>query len=486
MKKIILSALFIIPIFCIGQWAQIGSDIDGEAANDESGNSLSLSADGNVLAVGAVRNAGNGALSGHVRIYTWNGIIWTQKGNDLDGQVSGSKFGSSVELSANGNIVVIGAPSSTVSPSSPGYTAVYEWNGTNWVQRGNDIMGEALSILNAAGTSVSINSNGSIIAIGATGNSGSFPYAGHTRLYQWNGLNWVQLGNDIDGQGRFYSAGKSVNLNNAGDIVAIGAGAGGDGNCRTFHWNGTNWIQMGIDLTDIANSAFGATVSLDSLGTTLAISGQSQSNFGTGFTRIFSWTGTNWTQKGSTLQGIQNTTDFFGQAKLSADGNTLVAGAYGNSNANGYAKIFRFNGIDWIQYGNTIIGEAVADFFGIAIDINSDGSKVAIGAVYNDGNGNKSGHARVFQNQIALNISDLNEALPEINLFPNPTSDYIRLRSSTLIEDITIFSIEGKIVKQEKLNRKISTIDLSELSNGYYIIKIKTNRSIINDRIIKR
>jgi hypothetical protein len=52
-------------------WTQIGSDIDGEATDDYSGHSVSLSSDGSVVAIGAYGNHGNGlgsSGSGHVRI----------------------------------------------------------------------------------------------------------------------------------------------------------------------------------------------------------------------------------------------------------------------------------------------------------------------------------------------------------------------------------------------------------------------------------
>ena len=52
-------------------WLQLGQDIDGEAAGDESGDigSVSLSANGNIVAIGAYYNNGNGYESGHVRVY---------------------------------------------------------------------------------------------------------------------------------------------------------------------------------------------------------------------------------------------------------------------------------------------------------------------------------------------------------------------------------------------------------------------------------
>ena len=56
--------------------AQLGSYIDGEAAGDYSGNSVSLSSDGLTVAIGAYGNDGNSSNSGHVRIYSWDGIYW--------------------------------------------------------------------------------------------------------------------------------------------------------------------------------------------------------------------------------------------------------------------------------------------------------------------------------------------------------------------------------------------------------------------------
>src|SRR5690606_19433104 len=52
-----------------GVWTQIGLDIFGEAINDKSGISVALSSDGNTVAIGANLNDGGGTDSGHVRVY---------------------------------------------------------------------------------------------------------------------------------------------------------------------------------------------------------------------------------------------------------------------------------------------------------------------------------------------------------------------------------------------------------------------------------
>jgi hypothetical protein len=93
-------------------WTQLGSDIDGEAAGDQSGFSVSLSADGRRVAIGAHLNDDNGSRSGHTRIYEYNSSTasWTQLDRDIDGEAAGDNSGRSVSLSADGRRAAIGAP----------------------------------------------------------------------------------------------------------------------------------------------------------------------------------------------------------------------------------------------------------------------------------------------------------------------------------------------------------------------------------------
>ena len=68
------------------EWSQKGGDIDGEAANDRSGYSVSLSSNGSIVAIGAIFNDGTGSNAGHTRVYEWNGSAWIQKGSDIVGE----------------------------------------------------------------------------------------------------------------------------------------------------------------------------------------------------------------------------------------------------------------------------------------------------------------------------------------------------------------------------------------------------------------
>jgi hypothetical protein len=88
---------------------QIGADIDGEAVSDYSGISVSFNEDGTTLAIGAYANDGTASNAGHVRVYSWNGSAWTKLGDDIDGEAANDYFGNSVSLSSDGTTVAIGA-----------------------------------------------------------------------------------------------------------------------------------------------------------------------------------------------------------------------------------------------------------------------------------------------------------------------------------------------------------------------------------------
>jgi hypothetical protein len=104
-----------------GTWIQKGFKIDGEAALDQSGYSVSLSSDGGIVAIGARHNGASENKSGHVRVYEYLNGAWVQRGVDIDGEVANDFLGHSVSLSSDGGIVAIGAHG-----NGSGYVRVYE------------------------------------------------------------------------------------------------------------------------------------------------------------------------------------------------------------------------------------------------------------------------------------------------------------------------------------------------------------------------
>jgi hypothetical protein len=237
--------------YTAGAWIKLGDDIDGEAAFDDFGKSVALSPEGNVVAVGAYLNDGTVSDSniGHVRVYKYtpnpNPALtgeWNQFGGDIDGDLDGElddHSGISVDLSSealsDGVIVAIGAE---FGSDGRGRARVYQWDGTDWNQLGGDINGE--NMLDRFGWSVSLSTNGDVVAVGANrnnGNDGNDSNSGHTRVFQFDGSAWMPLGGEIDGEAVNSYSGHSVELSNTGDAVAIGAPGGGTGLARVYVLN---------------------------------------------------------------------------------------------------------------------------------------------------------------------------------------------------------------------------------------------------------
>ena len=206
------------------QWVQVGADIDGEADFDESGYSVSLSGDGQTVAIGAPYNQGNGSYVGHVRIYRLDANDqWAQVGADIDGEADYDESGYSVSLSGDGQTVAIGAPYNQGNGDYSGHVRIYQLDASDqWIQVGADIDGEVAG--DESGRSVSLSDDGRTVAIGATWNDGNGDSSGHVRIFQLDANDqWVQVGADIDGEADYDEFGYSVTLSGDGETVAIGA-----------------------------------------------------------------------------------------------------------------------------------------------------------------------------------------------------------------------------------------------------------------------
>ena len=144
-----------------------------------------MSSDGTRVAIGASGNDGtSGSTSdkrGHVRVYSESGGTWTQVGGDIDGEAAGDAAGRTVSMSADGTRVAIGA---TENDANRGHVRVYSESGGTWTQIGGDIDGE--DAVDNSGVSISMSSDGTRVAIGATQNDGiggAFNNIGHVRVF---------------------------------------------------------------------------------------------------------------------------------------------------------------------------------------------------------------------------------------------------------------------------------------------------------------
>ncbi|KAL7562423.1 hypothetical protein ACA910_020565 [Epithemia clementina (nom. ined.)] len=171
-----------------GLWRQVGSDIVGTEILHRFGESVALSQDGTILAVGA---RGSAFDPGQVQVFRQvksannnnnnnnNGqpeeeTIWTADAQLFVGQEAGDGLGASVALSDDGHTLAMGAPESDEFGVDSGHVQVWQFHvkSRQWIQQGSNIGGTAGSNM---GTSVALSittSSPSITTSGEDNNGG--------------------------------------------------------------------------------------------------------------------------------------------------------------------------------------------------------------------------------------------------------------------------------------------------------------------------
>jgi hypothetical protein len=234
------------------------------------GHSVDLSSDGTILAIGAPKtNTANGIRSGVVRIFRNIDSTWKQLGEDIEGRVDNEFFGWSVALRATDGLrVAVGSPDVI---NGGGGVRVYDWSsGEFWEEQAFPDIGD--TSFGLLGDSVDLSSNGSILAVGSRGTFG----LGRVQVFrEVVGEGWIEDdATGLVGEQDTESFGDSVSLSSDGDILAIGApqnsefGAGsGMVKVLKFDVRSSTWIQQGTNIGGLSPDAnFGLSVALSANG----------------------------------------------------------------------------------------------------------------------------------------------------------------------------------------------------------------------------
>lgn len=221
-----------------GEWEQLGNTITGENPDDRIGSSLALSDDGQVLAVGKPFS------DNAVKIYKFLGNIWQQIGQTLIGQNTNDGFGKSIDMDASGDRIVIGAPFVDVNGAASGAVYSYIFTNNNWEPQGQVLYGDNAG--DNFGETVQRSFVGQVISVAATGAELEY-----IRAYSYDGTNWNQRGQDIVSQSFGINFGDNMEMDNNGITIAISAPkepAGGLDRGAIFVYklvNGVTWTQVG-------------------------------------------------------------------------------------------------------------------------------------------------------------------------------------------------------------------------------------------------
>jgi hypothetical protein len=442
------------PVIFDSSLTQIGTDISGNEAGEKFGYAISYNNDGTVVAASAIKNSESGSNTGVVRVYDLSGNEWIQKGFDIAGEATDDESGQDIKLNKVGNVIAISSIlNDPDGQSKAGHVRVYEFkeytqydedndiyyyssrlrdteddatqtkpiiiteNVTTepvvgnyyWIQKGEDINGEIK--FDRSGFNIAMNIDGSRIAVGE-------PYfdpiddlgskknqGGRVRVYEYSNNDWVQKGGDINGVDTNDYFGYSIDLNEIGDYIGVGAyrGLSNDGYVKIFKYNfdTDEWELFGsmISGESASGQRFGTSISLDSDVNHIII-GAPLNDSNNGVAKVYKYDieTNDWSQLGGDIVGTSS--GKLGH-KVSINWNGKVIAVSGNEhsleneNDNGIVKLFKYvkNINEWQQIFTNLTGNN-EDEFGTSIQITKEGNKIAIGSI---GFNNDSGNVKVYK-----------------------------------------------------------------------------------------
>lgn len=477
-------------------WQQKGADLPGNEEYENIGTSTCMSNDGHTVASGAPQY---GNLFGRVIVHSWNGNAWVQKGTDLVGLISSERFGTSVDITADGNLLAIGARTNSVSAATSGAVRMYEWNNNDWQQKGGTIYGDLSG--QGLGQYIDISDDGSTVAIGAPFRSlglNAWETIGLVRVYHWNDTlnDWEQLGSDLTGiqDGDWF--GRSVSLSADGSRLAVGANyssafGGYAGYARVFALDNGDWL-LEHTFEGSNEEGLGSDVDLTPDGNTLVIGANSNNDdyLLAGKAYVYHYNNTNqWEPRGSISGETSNC--FLGESvAISDDGDIVVAGGRRSANSvqwtdKGYMAAYYWQGGDqWEQIGDDVEGSMDQDLFGEFVAISGDGNTIAGGAKQFDGNVSNVGLVRVYESCLAsLTETD---AL-SLQFYPNPSTGIVETDLGAFHQSVTIKvkNTLGQTVRELETSGQQLSVTLPE-TPGTYFIEITTERGTSISKIIKQ
>jgi hypothetical protein len=97
-----------------------------------------------------------------------------------------------------------------------------------------------------------------------------------------------------------------------------------------------------------------------------------------------------------------------------------------------------------------------------------------------------------IEGQLVVNevvaVKQATQHIQDVLLFPNPAKDEVNLvAKNTEIRSITLFNTAGqKVLEEANPNMQVHTLNLTNLSEGVYIVQLQTKDCVFHKRILIR
>lgn len=361
-------------------------------AGDDFGYSMDISANGEVMVVGAYLDDDIGTYSGAAYVYRKVNNSWVEEAKLVgSGIIGNTRFGNDVSISGDGNTIAVSAARIN---SYRGAVYLYKRHLGSWVENTILVAADAANS-DYFGQAIDLSNDGTRIAIAAYYDDEVAYNTGSIYMFHENGLAWVQQAklvvNDPEAND---SIGYSITLSSDGNTMIAGTtrkGVAGNyiGAAYVFTWNGLNWVQtQKLTASDgISADYFGFSVAASSNGNVIAVgaTGTDDKGKNSGSVYIYKKIVDSWIQTNKIITATNILSDQFGKrVSLSGDGTTmLVSSPYANINgaATGAGFIFKelsgWSHVDTLLANGTVDGDMVGEMAGV---ISNDGSTVALGS----------------------------------------------------------------------------------------------------------
>ncbi len=378
---------------------QIGQDIFGEMSSEMSGSAIATSYGGKRIIVGAPYNSENGTNAGCVRIYEENNGNWLQIGSNILGESSYNLFGKSVSMSSNGNIIAIAAPENDDNGTNSGNVRVFEEINGEWVQLGNNINGDVAH--DNFGTLISLSGDGNRIVISTPNNDTNGNNTGQIKIFDYINNAWVQVGTNINGETNESNFGVAMSLSGDGQTLVVGIDCN---KVKIYKYINGEWTQTGNEIVgELPLFCFGNSISISHNGKKMAINSIHYQDDGfINITNIYKENNEIWSVVGNDIIGEYSFFEVGSSISLSPDGKLLaVNNVWRDDDLNeifaGHTKIYVENENNWLQFGGTIFeASAHASVPRMSIDISNNPNRLVLGYPIDHSNFLLGGVTKVF------------------------------------------------------------------------------------------
>ncbi len=274
-------------------WEQLGDDLDGDVRQGESGESVALSGNGNRLVVGA---PSADRLAGYAKIYELVDGGWTQLGPTLFGDKYYTSLGNAVAMSDSGHRIVLGSHFDFHNGSRfVGSVGVFEYIAEEWVMIGSELKGE--QYYDIFGHGVDISGDGNRIIVGTPNeDNGSVANVGKVEVFEFSAdeEDWVAVGSAIVGDEKWQRLGESVSISGDGNRIVVGSGYCDEGDTNAgctwvfgFDHVANDWWQIGRSIYgEFAGDQSGRSVAISADGEYFAV-GAPLNEYYSGHTRVY-------------------------------------------------------------------------------------------------------------------------------------------------------------------------------------------------------